>query len=78
MGLNTPTSARFVEHACDEFQIARMKGIRAACGELANEIVTTCLDTRERALALTKLEEVMFWANASVAREKSLQPPRDG
>lgn len=37
---------------------------------LAYEIKKQCPDSRERSLALTKLEEVVMWANASIAREE--------
>jgi hypothetical protein len=29
-------------------------------------------ESREKALALTKVEEAMFWANAAIAREGAL------
>ena len=44
------------------------KGIRYGCLGLAERLDRLCPDGREKALAITKLEEVMFWANASVAR----------
>jgi len=42
--------------------------IRQRCGELAITINTLCTDDREKSLAITKLEEAMMWANASIAR----------
>ena len=44
------------------------KSIRSGCQNLAERLDKLCPDGREKALAMTKLEEVMFWANASVAR----------
>lgn len=38
--------------------------------EAAEEISRICPDGREKSLALTKLEEAMFWANASIARHQ--------
>jgi hypothetical protein len=42
--------------------------IRAVCQEAANVFVVTCPEGREQSLAVTKLEEAMFWANAALAR----------
>lgn len=42
--------------------------VRGACAGLAAQIADLCPDGREQALAITKLEEVMFWANAAIAR----------
>jgi hypothetical protein len=44
--------------------------IREECRGLANFIVSKVDPSRERSLALTKLEEVMFWANAGIARNQ--------
>lgn len=41
---------------------------RAACKVLAIAICQTVPEGRERSLALTKIEEAMFWANAAIAR----------
>lgn len=38
------------------------------CG-VALEIEKTIPDGREKALAITKIEEAMFWANAAIARD---------
>lgn len=44
--------------------------IRQACHEAAKRINELAPDGREKALAITKLEEAMMWANAAVARQK--------
>ena len=46
--------------------------IRELYYELAMALDPLCPDGREWATTLTKLEESMFWANASVAREQPL------
>lgn len=45
--------------------------IRAQCGELAQFINETVPDGREKSTAMTKLEEVMMWANAGLARDRT-------
>ena len=42
--------------------------IRNTAKEFAIKIDESCPDSREKALALTKLEEAVMWANASIAR----------
>ena len=42
--------------------------MRAMCKHVAEEMTTLCPDSRERSLAITKLEEAMMWANAAIAR----------
>lgn len=42
--------------------------IRNKCRNLAEKIDKTCPGSREKSIAITKLEEVMFWANAALAR----------
>lgn len=37
---------------------------------LAQKLVTSFKPSRERSLALTHLEEVMFWVNAAIARDQ--------
>lgn len=51
-------------------KIDRHQCVRKACLVAADEIVeVTGPPTREQSLAITKLEEAMFWANAAIARE---------
>lgn len=53
-------------------KIDRHQRVRQACLDAADEIVeATGPPTREQSLAITKLEEAMFWANAAIAREVS-------
>lgn len=42
--------------------------VRATIGKAAIAIDAQVPPGREKALALTKLEEAMFWANAAIAR----------
>lgn len=45
------------------------EGVRTALLEAADEIVSlTGAQSREQSIAITKLEEAMFWANAAIAR----------
>lgn len=42
--------------------------IRSQARDLALQLVRNCPPSRERSTALTRLEEMVFWANASIAR----------
>ncbi len=61
-------AARFFAHDCSETQGNRMAEVLRAAAALAGLIDMTCPDGREKSLAITKLEEVVFWANAGIAR----------
>lgn len=60
----------FTYHPPNGNQPARYEILRNGAKELANSILHHCPPSRERSLALTKLEEVCFWANASIARNE--------
>lgn len=64
-----PLENNFSYHApkSDE-QKGLYEEIRGCCKHLAAYLLDNCPESRERSVALTKLEEVMFWANAAVAR----------
>ena len=44
--------------------------VRQLCRRLADALNGSLPEGREKSVAITKLEEVMFWANAAIAREK--------
>lgn len=46
-------------------------------GRLAQKLVKTLPISREQSLALTKLEEAMFWANTAVARNPQADASSD-
>ena len=61
---------RFSGYNVNDDQRIRMEGVRAKAMLLAMEICGSCPEGRERSLAITKLEEAVFWANASIARNE--------
>lgn len=53
-------------------KIDRHQAVREACLDTAVAVVeATGEPSREQSLAITKLEEAMFWANAAIARQSS-------
>lgn len=42
--------------------------VRVECKALATFFDESIPDSREKSLAITKIEEAMFWANAGIAR----------
>ncbi|MFF7146057.1 hypothetical protein ACFZB5_33490 [Streptomyces nodosus] len=61
---------RFTHHAPATPERANAHAtVRGACAGLAATIVDHCPPGREQALALTAIEEAMFWANAAIARQ---------
>lgn len=61
---------RFTYHAPRGDQPNRHAVIRDQAKELALLIVNFTPASREQALALTKLEEAVFWSNAAIARRE--------
>ena len=61
---------RFTYHPPKKGQPEKYETIRGALLEVARMVVENCPDSRERSLALTKLEEGSMWANASIARNE--------
>jgi hypothetical protein len=51
-------------------QQERYVKLRDTAKGLAQEILGSCPPSRERSLAITKLEESVMWANASIARNE--------
>lgn len=65
---------RFRYHRPDEERAAKHTIIRQKCYELAVELNGLIPDGREKSLAITNLEDVMFWANAALARYRFDEP----
>lgn len=61
-------NTRFTYHPPTEDQTEKYFVLRDKAKDLAHTIGAFCPDCRERALAITKLEEAVMWANAGIAR----------
>lgn len=61
----------FVYHAPFGTQQARYVYLRDRAGSLANCMNRCCPPSRELSVAMTKLEEAIFWANAAIARNET-------
>lgn len=60
---------RFAFHAApDEEKRNEHTAVRTACKQLAAKLNKSLPEGREKSLAVTKIEEAMFWANAALAR----------
>ncbi|WP_085523856.1 Acb2/Tad1 domain-containing protein [Tuberibacillus sp. Marseille-P3662] len=60
----------FTYHKPDDEQIVKYQTLRTNFKHTAYQIDTLCPDSREKSLAMTKLEEAVMWANASIARNE--------
>jgi len=69
MSINTVLETNFTHHHPSENQKDRYKFLRDKAKEFAYAIDERCQSSREKSLALTNLEQAVFWANASIARE---------
>lgn len=61
-------SNRFTFHPARGDQAETYAMIREWAKDLALDLNEVCPESRELSLAITHLEEVVFWANASIAR----------
>lgn len=68
--MNQQLENNFTYHAPKQGQPEKYAQLRAKAKELAYLIDELCPQSREKALAMTKLEEVSMWANASIARNE--------
>lgn len=59
---------RFTYHPPKEEDVEKHNLIRSIAWSYAATIDELVPDSREKALAITNLEEVVFWANAGIAR----------
>ena len=68
---------RFTYHASKPGQPEIYTMLREQAKDLAYNILANCPESRERSLAITKLEEVIMWANASIARDSDYIEAQD-
>ena len=66
--MNEQIEKAFTYHAPKEGQPAKYVSLRDKAKEIAYLLDELCPNSREKSLAVTKLEEAVFWANASIAR----------
>lgn len=68
---NDELARRFNYHPANtDEKKTRHEAVRSVCLGAAKELVMlTGPPTREQSLAIARLEEAMFWANAAIARE---------
>lgn len=67
----------FIYHKPFGDQPERYEGLRNQAKGMAMLIDHYCPDSREKSLAITKLEEAIFWANAGIARNETEGTPKD-
>ena len=70
VNMNKDIENRFTYHAPKKEDIAKFPIIRDSAKELAYLVKELVPAGREQSLALTKLEEVVMWANAGIVRTK--------
>ncbi len=58
-------------HSPKDDQPYRYEELRKKAKELAEMIDRYCIDSREKSLAFTNLEQSVMWANASIARNEA-------
>lgn len=68
--MNQDIENRFTYHPPKEGQPEKYTKLREKAKELAYMVDELCPNSREKSLALTKLEEMVFYANASIARNE--------
>ena len=60
----------FKSHKIDDTQKSQINNIEIKFIGLAEQIEYSCPNSRERSIAITKLEEVKFWATAAISRPR--------
>ena len=68
--METELKKRFTYHPPLPGQPEKYERLRAFAHEFAKDIVDLAPECRERSLALTKVEEAVFWVNAAIARNE--------
>lgn len=66
--MNKQIENNFRYHEATREQTEKYIPIRVEAKQLAYMLDELCPNSREKSLAMTKLEETVMWANASLAR----------
>ncbi|MEM8610255.1 MAG: hypothetical protein AAGF92_24410 [Myxococcota bacterium] len=69
MSLEQQIDTAFTYQRPSQDGVNRITYLRGKLKDVAETIERLCPASRERSIALTKLEEVMMWANAAIVRE---------
>jgi hypothetical protein len=67
---NPDLENRFTYHPPKEGQPVKYEALRQKAKELAYLVDELCPNSKEKSLAITHVEEVVFWANAAIARNE--------
>jgi hypothetical protein len=67
---NLDIENRFTYHTPKGDQPDRYQILRSYAFDYAMLVCHICPDSKERSLAITKLEECIMWANSSIARNE--------
>lgn len=78
MNQNPQIEKAFTYHAPKPGQPEVYTQIREAAKKLAYTLDAKIPDSREKSLALTNLEQAVFWANAAIARNGLKDPLLEG
>lgn len=68
--MNPQIENNFSYHSPKEGQPEAYENIRNKAKELAYMIDALCSNSREKSLAMTNLEQAVFWTNAGIARNE--------
>lgn len=71
---NADIENRFEYHRPTEEQQKKYIELRQKAKEMAYRIEVCCPPSREKSLAMTKLQEAIMWANASIACNEQMYP----
>jgi hypothetical protein len=69
--LHVELDQRFIYREPTPESIKKHELVRAKIRDLGHSLISICPDCRELSIALTKLEEVMSYSHASIARNQS-------
>lgn len=65
---NADLHNRFIHHSPSGVKLEKHQQVREDFESLAQDLDIMLPEGREKALAMTNLEQAMFWANAAIAR----------